>query len=189
MRHQGDPPEAPGGTIDAEFVREALERHERALVGYARRLLGDLDRARDVVQDTFLRLVRADRAQVEPVLARWLFTVCRNRAFDERRRSARHARPLDGLEGQASRAASPDSLPEAADEAARARVAIDGLPEHVREVLVLRLSCGLAYADIAAVTGLSTSHVGVKVHEGMKTLRARLSVKRPVRAAHGGDVR
>lgn len=173
----------------AGFVRDALERHETALVAYARRLLGDLDRARDVVQDTFLRLVRADRAEVEPVLARWLYTVCRNRAYDERRRTARHARPHDGLDGQAAPAAHEEGEPEAADEAARARQAIDALPDSLREVLVLRLSCGLAYAEIAAVTGLSTSHVGVKVHEGMKALRARLSAPAGVRAAHGGDVR
>jgi RNA polymerase sigma factor (sigma-70 family) len=171
---------------DAGFVREALERHESSLVAYARRLLGDLDRARDVVQDTFLRLVRAERSQVEPALARWLFTVCRNRAFDERRRAARQARPHDGLDGQASPAPRVRVEPETADEAARALEAIDALPEAVREVLVLRLRCGLPYAEIAAVTGLSTSHVGVKVHEGMKALRARLSAPAGVRAAQGG---
>jgi RNA polymerase sigma-70 factor (ECF subfamily) len=174
---------------DAGFVREALDRHETALVAYARRLLGDLDRARDVVQDTFLRLVRADRAEVEPVLVRWLFTVCRNRAFDERRRLARHARTHDGLDGQAAPVGRGETGPEAADEAALARQAIDALPDHLREVLVLRLSCGLPYAEIAAVTGLSTSHVGVKVHEGMKALRERLSAAAGVREAHGGPVR
>ncbi len=38
------------------WIRQALERHERPLVHYAARLIGDVERARDVVQETFLRL-------------------------------------------------------------------------------------------------------------------------------------
>src|SRR5687768_3117364 len=68
------------------WVRAALERFEGPLVAYATSLLRDAHAARDVVQDTFLRLVRADPATVDPYLARWLFTVCRHRAVDVLRR-------------------------------------------------------------------------------------------------------
>ena len=39
-------------------IRSLLERYEAALVTYAARLTGDVELARDVVQDTFLKLVR-----------------------------------------------------------------------------------------------------------------------------------
>ena len=39
-----------------DFIEKAVEEHESALIGYARTFLYDLDRARDVVQDTFIRL-------------------------------------------------------------------------------------------------------------------------------------
>ena len=39
-----------------ELVREALEEFERPLVAYAASILRDADRARDVVQDTFIKL-------------------------------------------------------------------------------------------------------------------------------------
>ena len=42
--------------VDAAWVRSAVERFEGPLTLYAARLLGDADSARDVVQDTFLRL-------------------------------------------------------------------------------------------------------------------------------------
>ena len=43
-----------------EFIERAVEEHESALIGYARTFVHDLDRARDVVQDTFIRLCKQD---------------------------------------------------------------------------------------------------------------------------------
>src|SRR5687767_2937037 len=78
----------------SQRIGDALSRYEGPLLRYARSLLGDLERARDVVQDTFLRLCREDPARVDGHLAQWLFTVCRNRALDVQRKDGR-LRPLD----------------------------------------------------------------------------------------------
>ena len=79
---------------NSEFLALALERYEAPLVEYATRILGDVEHARDVVQDTFLKLCRAGPGKVRDHLAQWLFTVCRNRAYDVRRKEGRDARPL-----------------------------------------------------------------------------------------------
>src|SRR5512147_728287 len=71
------------------WVREAVARFEGPLAVYATRLLGDAESARDVVQDTFLRLCCQDRASIGDHLAEWLFTVCRNRALDVLRKEHR----------------------------------------------------------------------------------------------------
>ena len=73
----------PGKTTtdDGSWVRGAVARFEGPLTLYAARLLGDAEAARDVVQETFLRLCVQDRAAIEPRLAEWLFTVCRNRGW------------------------------------------------------------------------------------------------------------
>ena len=75
------------------WIRNAIEEHESALVRYAQHFVGDLDRGRDVVQDTFLRLCRqpADKLEneIRPILVRWLFKVCRNRAIDVCRKENR----------------------------------------------------------------------------------------------------
>src|SRR5262245_43068935 len=65
-----------------EWIRAALYRHEGPLLRYASRFLKDADQARDVVQETFLRLCREDRARIDGHLSPWLFTVCRNLALD-----------------------------------------------------------------------------------------------------------
>lgn len=83
-------------TTDAKagWIRAALERFETPLTRYAFRITGDLERARDVVQDCFLSLCGESPARIDDHLAPWLFKVCRNRALDVRRKEARSL-PLD----------------------------------------------------------------------------------------------
>ena len=82
------------------WVRETLDRYERPLVRYALRYAGDLESARDAVQDTFLKLCLADPAALNGKLAGWLFTVCRNRALDMRRKQRRSVPLEPGVEQQ-----------------------------------------------------------------------------------------
>src|SRR3990172_8871275 len=77
-----------------EWIEAALRRFEAPLLRYAARLLGSEEAARDAVQETFLRLCQADRARVDDHLAQWLYTVCRTRAVDARRKE----RPVDRLD-------------------------------------------------------------------------------------------
>src|SRR3954447_7360827 len=88
----------PGQPTTADhgpWVRAAVDRFEGPLTLYAARLLGDAEAARDVVQETFLRLCVQDRGPVEGHLAEWLFTVCRNKALDVLRKEGRMARLSD----------------------------------------------------------------------------------------------
>ena len=75
----------------AVWVQDALRRFAGPLTRYAARITGDAERARDVVQDTFVRLWAADTARLNGKLAEWLFTVCRRRALDINDRARRSA--------------------------------------------------------------------------------------------------
>ena len=46
-------------TDSPEFIA-LLDRYERPLIRYARSITGDLDSARDVVQETFIKLARGE---------------------------------------------------------------------------------------------------------------------------------
>src|SRR5262245_57015041 len=71
-------------------VGEVLSNYAGRLMRHAHRYLRDAEQARDVVQDTFLRLWQHDDlAALDGRLPQWLFTVCRNRALDLRRQRAR----------------------------------------------------------------------------------------------------
>ena len=80
------------------------------------------------------------------------------------------------LEERPTTAPTAGETTEQRDDLRRALHAIGALPEGQQEVLRLKFSHGLSYKEIAEVTGLSVSHVGVKIHEGMRALRARLGV-------------
>ena len=59
------------------------------LLQYATRIIGDRDRARDVVQETFVELQSGKRQELDNAPAKWLFTVCRNRALNICRKEKR----------------------------------------------------------------------------------------------------
>ena len=63
---------------------------------------------------------------------------------------------------------------EAAD---AALAALEGLPALQREALRLKFSGELSYKQIADAMGKSVTHVGVLIHEGLKSLRERLGVR------------
>src|SRR5690349_20119142 len=100
----------PGQPNDdaGSWVREAIARFEGPLTLYAARLLGDAEAARDVVQDTFLRLCAQDQSAIGSRVAEWLFTVCRNRALDVLRKESRMTRSSDE---QVPRCPSPSPSP------------------------------------------------------------------------------
>ncbi len=76
------------------WVQTTVRQHQAALIRYAARLLGDPDRARDVVQDAFVKLMVQPRAQIDGHVVEWLFTVCRHRALDVARKVAAPASAL-----------------------------------------------------------------------------------------------
>src|SRR5512137_283968 len=76
-------------TPDSSWVPSILAEYEKPLTRYAAHITGDIERAREVVQDTFLRLCRQKPAEIHSHLRQWLYTVCRNRALDVLRKERR----------------------------------------------------------------------------------------------------
>lgn len=169
---------------EAAWIRDLVDAWEGRLTAYARRLLGgDLERARDVVQDTFLRLWQADRSAVEEHLPAWLYRVCRNRAIDVQRKDGRMVR-TDGTMLAAEVASERREGVMDAEAGGALLSAVAGLPPRQQEAVRLRFQGGLSYEDIAGVMETSKSNVGVLLHVAMKTLRERLA-DGPGPAAHG----
>jgi RNA polymerase sigma-70 factor (ECF subfamily) len=161
-----------------EWLQSTFQRLERPLVAYAMRLLnGDVELARDCVQDTFLRLCRESQSHVEGHVDAWLFKSCRNRAMDFHRKEARMTFHSDSqvLSAVASRADEPPELISRRDEQMHLQQQIDRLPIREQEVLSLRLGQGLSYKQIADIMEMSTSHVGVLIHQAVTRLRSSMN--------------
>lgn len=160
------------------WMRSVLDQYEVPLTGYAMRITGDADAARDVVQETFLRLCSQDRCEVNGRLAPWLYTVCRSRALDAKRKSRRLAVVSeDRLDLCESGDRNPAVAAQARESGSRVVEAVALLPDNQQEVLRLRFTDGLSYKDIAAVTGLSVSNVGYLIHVAVKTIREKLNAQ------------
>jgi RNA polymerase sigma-70 factor (ECF subfamily) len=159
------------------WVRGAVTRFEGPLLLYATRLLRNAEAARDVVQETFLRLCVHDRAVVEPRLAEWLFTVCRNRALDVLRKESRMTQ-LSDEQVDHCLSADPNPLETAArrDAAERILELLERLPASQREVIRLKFQNGFSYREISRISGHSETNVGYLIHVGLKTLRDQLEL-------------
>ncbi|MBI4585547.1 MAG: sigma-70 family RNA polymerase sigma factor [Planctomycetes bacterium] len=165
-----------------DWLREVLEQFEGPLLRYAGRITGDADRARDVVQETFLSLVRSDLALQgnqlkERLLQEWLFKVCRNRAIDVRRKEKR-VKPLmdEAVDLAASPSLQPAQILEAEETASQVVKAMKKLPPQQQEVLYLKFQNGLSYREIGQVMNLTVSNVGFLIHTALKKVRDQLKL-------------
>ena len=162
------------------WLRSVLDRYEGPLIRYATRLTGDSERARDVVQDVFIRLCTEDRGPIQDHVAEWLFTVCRNRALDVRRKETRMRR-LDELtaESQASADPAPAAVLEIHEASGQVLRLLAALPDSQQEAIRLKFEGGLSYQEIAGVLHTSVSNVGFLIHTAIKTIREAMGRERP----------
>jgi RNA polymerase sigma factor (sigma-70 family) len=167
--HSNTPPMA-----DDAWLSLVFRQYQGPLLGYATHLMGDADRAADVVQDTFVRLCNQPREHVQERVRQWLFAVCRNRALDILKKENRMTSIGDaGL--IRNREGDPQLTVQQHDSAARAGALIDELPAKQQEVIRLKVESDLSYREISELTGLSVSNVGFLLHTGLKSIRARLA--------------
>jgi len=155
------------------WIVAALDQYEGHLVRYAAWILGDLERAREVVQETFLRLCREQPARVGDHLAQWLFTVCRNLAFDVRKKENRMS-PLKDPETLPTTCDRPATSLEHEETMSHVLRVMETLPKNQREVLRLKFQCDLSYKEISEITKLSVTNVGFLIHTAIKTLRKEM---------------
>ncbi len=159
------------------WVQDAVARFEGPLTLYAARLLRDAESARDVVQETFLKLCASDEDSIDGHLAEWLFTVCRNRALDVLRKEHRMTQLRDEQVLRCLHPApGPLDLAERRELGTRVLELLDALPTNQREVIRLKFQNGFSYQEISRISGHSVSNVGYLIHAGIKALRGHLFV-------------
>lgn len=157
------------------WIRQALAEFERPLLRYAASITGDAESARDVVQETFLKLCAADRAAVEDRLAAWLYTVCRNHALNVRKKEARMTPLIPSLADNL-----PDAAPSPGDVSYRAErlrmvvAALETLDPQAQEACRLKFQNQLTYREIADVMGVSLGTVANLVTRALDTVRERV---------------
>jgi RNA polymerase sigma factor (sigma-70 family) len=155
-----------------QWFGDVVGRFEGPLVLYATRLLGgDVDRAHDIVQDTFVKVWQAGSdadANCNGHLPAWLYRVCRNACMDvvrkERRMTTLTSEPVVVARS-----------PDASDSSTTIAALMQSLPEPQQEALRLKFQGGLSYAEIARVMEITVNHVGVLIHTALKAIREQMN--------------
>jgi RNA polymerase sigma factor (sigma-70 family) len=162
-----------GASADAERIQTVMRRFEKPLIQFATRIIGDRERARDVVQETFVKF-QNNGAQQLPEPATWLFTVCRNGALNVCRKERRLTFVDDSvLETRETESPMPFDRIERDEASGFLLRIVATLPPRQQEVLQLKFQNDLSYQQIAEIIQTNANNVGVLIHTALKTLRQK----------------
>lgn len=168
-----------------DLFLETLRRYERPLIRYAHGFTADLEDARDIVQDVFVKLSQNLDTLDHARLAPWLFTVCRNRALDHHRKHQRLVvMETETLDLEAAADPAPNDAMEKRETATALRELIETLPTRQREAVRLKFIAGLDYQQISAAMQTSIGNVGYLIHHGVAALKTKwLAHEQPLPAS------
>ena len=153
---------------DAVAFEVLYFRHRDWVAGLAYRFTGDSDASLDVLQETFLYVLRKFPGfRLTANFKTFLYPAVRNLSIAARRKAARYQATAAELEQLEHAPAPPATGAEGGD----LGFVLAALPEEQREVLLLRFVDGLSLAEIAAAMAIPLGTVKSRLHNALQTLR------------------
>ena len=162
---------------DSEAFPELMDRYKNDLLHFLIRFVGSRAAAEDVFQETFLQIhISADTFDASRRFKPWLFTIAANKGRDwHRKHSKRTVMSLSqevGGEGEGTRFVdlmeSEQDLPDAqlldSEQTTCIREAVDELPNHLREILLLSYFQQMSYLQIAESLEIPLGTVKSRLH-------------------------
>lgn len=173
---------AAGG--DREAFAILVERYQRRLTGFLAQIVGDMELARELTQETFIRVWGAlGRFDDRYRFSTWIFRIAHNLGVDHLRRrrvptSSLQVEDRDGRESQREledRGRDPLGHLENRELAGALRRCIDELRPEYRELVLLRHFAGLSYREIAELQKIPLGTVKNKLFRAHSVLREALA--------------
>ena len=186
------------GLDDSDIVRSCIEgdgraftelvlRYQTRLLNFIYRSIGDRERAEDLVQEAFIRVHRhLRRFDQSRKFSTWIYTIASNLAKNELRNRSRNPmvlfqtiknnwdtdhRPLQFEDVHAR----PDDLYHKRHLRELVEASVSRLPEHHREVFVLRELEGKSYEEIAEITNCNLGTVKSRLNRARNSFAAIIS--------------
>jgi RNA polymerase sigma-70 factor (ECF subfamily) len=166
---------------DERAFDQLVERYSPRVFALLTRFLGPAENREDLVQEVFLRVIRARAGwRPEARFSTWLYRIVFNLCVNETERrkpgvSMDAAQDELGDGWQDERAPAPAEALERGDVVQAVRAAIAALPARQRMALVLAKYEELPYDEVAGVLGTSEKAVKSMIHRAREALRAQLS--------------
>lgn len=164
---------------DLPALDALMLRWQGPLLGFLQRRLQNEADARDLAQETFVRIHQhRERYRPGARFSTWMFQIALNLVRDHSRKAAR--RRTDSLETApptdlADPGASPATAARQAEERAAVRAALADLPADLREVVLLAEYEHLPHAEIAALVGATAKAVESRLARARAKLRSALA--------------
>jgi RNA polymerase sigma-70 factor (ECF subfamily) len=161
-----------------------VQRYQRRLAAFLSQLVGDMELARELAQEAFVRAWSAlERFDPRYRFSTWLFRIAHNLGIDQLRRRRLQTTPLyrTDSEGEEVEVVVPDLDKDPLGHlenralASELRQIIDGLRPEYRELVLLRHFAGLSYQEIADFTEMPLGTVKNKLFRAHSVLRRALT--------------
>jgi len=165
---------------DEAAMAEVMRRHRGPVVAFARRLVGDSDRAEEISQDVFVRLwERSSRFDAERgSLRAFLLAITHGRALDVMRsESARRAREQRDARRSAPADAGVEAEVVAQTVAGALHDALGQLPDAERQALELAYFGGHSYRAVAKMLDEPEGTIKGRIRSGLSKLRTALAAQ------------
>ncbi len=157
-----------------EFIHNVMPMKNK-LFGYAINLLKNREEAKDVVQDTLVKIWTSNKEIKEYTnIESWGMTLVRNRCLDLFKRKDRNNTTLDLHFGISSDQPTPTDQLETNDRLRKVKKIIDNLPEIQREIIYLRDFHEKSYKEITEIIDLDMNKVKVYLHRARKTIKEKM---------------
>ena len=162
---------------DKEAFRRVVQTHQRMIFSLALKMLCDEEEAKDMVQETFIRVWQSIRNyNPEKPFTTWIYTIASRLCLDRLKRTSRIvAMPDDKLVVRrfASECDSQYRL-ENQEWVAMVRTMAEGLSNKQRLVFTLCQLEGLSSEEAQEITGLDARQVKSNLYAARQTIRKRL---------------
>ena len=170
---------------DARAFPELMDRYKNELLHFLIRFVGSKAAAEDVFQETFLQ-IHISGATFDPKrrFKPWLFTIAANKGRDWHRKHSKRtvmslSQEIGGGEGETTRFVdlmeSDAELPDAdllnSEQINDVRKAVDELPNHLREILLLNYFQQMSYVQISDSLEIPLGTVKSRLHAAVAAFR------------------
>lgn len=173
---------------DASAFNLLVRRWEKPLFNFVYRYVGDAALAQDLVQDTFVRVVRSiGQYAHRGAFSSWLYSIAVNLCKDHLKRRKRRTvislhdfyttvsgKKVSVRDEVADEDARTDAAAEAADRERLVRRLLAHLSEDQRVVILLREYQALTFPEIAEVLGVPENTAKARLHRGLRAMRRQL---------------
>lgn len=170
---------------DQNALTELIQKYQQPLFRFICRYVGDEETARDLLQETFVRLYfNARKFKPRAKFSTWLHTIaanlCRDYARSSQQQKARVTISTEAFDQDETRISDTAALPSevlmSTEQLGAVQAAISELPHKLKQALILFSLEGRSQAECAELLGISAKSVETRVYRARKLLQKKLAL-------------